>query len=187
MHEQLATQLGLSATYSREDRQSQPGTEDVNNSQIRLSDGTRLFLPGAFATDGGVERATYQMVSADAGLKYQGFELSAAYYARWLDSFKAEGEVPEDDLFDYGVELQTSYMFMPRTLQGYIASSQIFGDYGNPWDTAVGVNWFPMGNRLLRLNGEILYTQDSAVGNSSAPYLVGGDGAALNTNVEMKF
>jgi beta-galactosidase/beta-glucuronidase len=78
-------------------------------------------------------------------------------------------------------------MFMPRTLQGYIASSQIFGDYGNPWDTAVGVNWFPMGNRLLRLNGEILYTQDSAVGNSSAPYLVGGDGAALNTNVEMKF
>jgi hypothetical protein len=187
MHEQLATQLGLSATYSREDRQSQPGVDDVNNSQIRLSDGTRLFLPGAFATDGGIERATYQMLSADAGLKYQGFELSAAYYARWLDSFKAEGEIPEDDLFDYGFELQTSYMFMPRTLQGYIASSQIFGDYGNPWDTAVGVNWFPMGNRLLRLNGEILYTQDSAVGNSSAPYLVGGDGAALNTNVEMKF
>jgi len=187
MHEQLATQLGLSATYSREDRQSQPGVDDVNNSQIRLSDGTRLFLPGAFATDGAIERATYQMLSADAGLKYQGFELSAAYYARWLDSFKAEGEIPEEDLFDYGVELQTSYMFMPRTLQGYIASSQIFGDYGNPWDTAVGVNWFPMGNRLLRLNGEILYTQDSAVGNSSAPYLVGGDGAALNTNVEMKF
>lgn len=187
MHEQLATQLGLSATYSREDRQSQPGVDDVNNSQIRLSDGTRLFLPGAFATDGGIERATYQMLSADAGLKYQGFELSAAYYARWLDSFKAEGEIPEDDLFDYGFELQTSYMFMPRTLQGYIASSQIFGDYGNPWDTAVGVNWFPMGNRLLRLNGEILYTEDSAVGNSSAPYLVGGDGPALNTNVEMKF
>ena len=187
MHEQLATQLGLSATYSREDRQSQPGVDDVNNSQIRLSDGTRLFLPGAFATDGGIERATYQMVSADAALKYQGFELATGYYSRWVDTFKTQGEVPVDDLYDYGFELQTSYMFMPRTLQGYVASSKIFGEYGNPWDTAVGVNWYPMQNRLLRLNGEILYTNDSAVGNSSAPYLVGGDGAALNTNVEMKF
>ncbi len=144
MHEQLATQLGLSATYSREDRQSQPGTEDVNNSQIRLSDGTRLFLPGAFATDGGIERATYQMVSADAALKYQGFELATGYYSRWLDTFKTQGEIPVDDLYDYGFEVQTSYMFMPRTLQGYIASSKIYGEYGNPWDTAVGVNWFPM-------------------------------------------
>lgn len=187
MHEQLATQLGLSATYSREDRQSQPGTEDVNNSQIRLSDGTRLFRPDAFDTGGDIKRATYQMVSADAALKYQGFELATAYYSRWVDTFKTQGEIPVDDLYDYGIELQTSYMFMPRTLQGYIASSKIFGEYGNPWDTAVGVNWFPMHNRFLRVNGEILYTNDSAVGNSSAPYLVGGDGAALNTNIEMKF
>jgi hypothetical protein len=187
MHEHLATQFGLSATYSREDRQSQPGTEDVNNTQIRLSDGTRLFLPGAFATDGAIERATYQMVSADAGLKYQGFDLSGAYYARWLDSFKAQGDIPVDNLFDYGFELQAGYMFMPRLLQGYIASSKIYGEYGNPWDAAVGVNWFPMRTRLVRLNGEILYTQDSAVGNSSAPYIVGGNGPALNTNIEMKF
>ncbi len=187
MHEQLATQLGLSATYSREDRQSQPGTEDVNNSQIRLSDGTRLFLPGAFATDGGIKRATYQMVSADAGLKYQGFELATAGFSRWLDTFKTQGEVPVDDLYDYGFEVQTSYMFMPHTLQGYIASSKIFGEYGNPWDTAVGVNWFPMRTRSLRVNGELLYTNDSAVGNSSAPYLVGGDGTALNTNIELRF
>jgi hypothetical protein len=40
---------------------------------------------------------------------------------------------------------------------------------------------------MVRVNGEVLYTQDSAVGNSSAPYVVGGDGPALNTNVEMKF
>jgi hypothetical protein len=142
MHEQLATQLGLSATYSREDRQSQPGVDDVNNSQIRLSDGTRLFLPGAFATDGGVERATYQMVSADAGLKYQGFELHRVY-SRWLDSFKTQGEVPVDDLYDYG--FSTGYMFMPRTLQGYVAGSK-FWRVQQPWDTAVGVSWFPMQN-----------------------------------------
>jgi hypothetical protein len=187
MHEQLATNFGLSATYSREDRQSQPGTEDVNNTQIRLSDGTRLFLPDAFATGGRIDRATYKMVSADAALKYQGFDLSTALYSRWLDSFKTQGVIPVDNLYDYGFEVQTSYMFLPRSVQGYIASSKIFGEYGDPWDTAVGVNWYPMRNRLVRVNGEILYTQDSAVGNSSAPYLVGGDGPALNTNIEMKF
>jgi hypothetical protein len=187
MHQHLATQFGLSATYSREDRQSQPGTEDVNNSQIRLSDGTRLFVPDAFASGGSVERATYQMVSADAALKYQGFDLSTAFYSRWLDSFKTQGYVPVDNLYDYGFEVQTSYMFLPRSVQGYIASSKIFGEYGNPWDTAVGVNWYPMRNRLVRVNGELLYTHDSAVGNSSAPYVVGGDGPALNTNIEMKF
>jgi hypothetical protein len=186
-HQHLATQFGLSATYSREDRQSQPGTEDVNNSQIRLSDGTRLFVPNAFATGGSIERATYQMVSADAALKYQGLDVSAGYYSRWLDSFKTQGYIPVDDLYDYGFEVQTSYMFLPRSVQGYIASSKIFGEYGDPWDTAVGINWYPMRNRLVRVNGEILYTQDSAVGNSSAPYVVGGDGPALNTNVEMKF
>jgi hypothetical protein len=187
MHEHLATQLGLSATYSRADRQSQPGTEDVNNTQIRLSDGTLLFQPGAFATDGRIDRATYQMVSADAGLKYQGFEFAGAYFSRWVDDFNTQGYVPESKLYDQGFEVQTSYMFMPKLLQGYIAASKIYGEYGNPWDTAVGINWFPMRQRLLRLNAELLYLDDSAVGNASAPYLVGGDGPVLNTNVEMMF
>jgi hypothetical protein len=187
MHERLATQFGLSATYSNEDRQSQPGTEDPENSQIRLSDGTRLFVPDAFATGGRVDTATYQMVSADAALKYQGFSLSWAAYSRWIDSFKVQGDVPVDNLYDYGFELQSSYMFMPRTIEGYIASSKIYGEYGNPWDASVGINWYPMRTRTVRLNGEILYTDDSPVGYASIPYLVGGDGPTLNTNLEIKF
>ena len=157
------------------------------NSQIRLSDGTRLFIPGAFDTDGRVDRATYNMVSADAAMKYQGFSLSTAAYWRWVEDFKIDGDVPVDDLYDYGVELQSSYMFLPRTLQGYIAASKIYGEYGNPWDTSIGVNWFPMHHRLLRINAELLYTSDSPVGYASIPYLLGGDGPVFNTNLEMKF
>jgi len=186
-HQELATNFGVSATYSVEDRQSQPGTDDIMNSQIRLSDGTRLFIPGAFDTDGRVDRATYNMVSADAAMKYQGFSLSTAAYWRWVEDFKIDGDVPVDDLYDYGVELQSSYMFLPRTLQGYIAASKIYGEYGNPWDTSIGVNWFPMHHRLLRINAELLYTSDSPVGYASIPYLLGGDGPVFNTNLEMKF
>ena len=187
MHEDLATLVGLSATYSEEDRQSQPGTEDINNSQIRLSDGTRLFSLNAFDTGGSVENATYEMIALDAGMKYQGFSLEGSYYWRWVDDFKVDGDVPVDDLYDHGFELQTSYMFMERKLQGYLAASKIFGEYGDPWDAAIGLNWFPMNERLVRINTEFLYLNKSAVGYSSIPYQVGGDGPVFTTNVEMKF
>ncbi len=186
-HTELATLFGLAYTFSEEDTQSQPGTEDINNSQIRLSDGTRIFTPNAFDTDGRITEATYQMVAADAGIKYQGFSLMGEYYARWVDELEVEGDIPEDELFDHGFQVQTSYMFKPKTWQGYIAGSKIFGEYGNPWDTAVGVNWYPFQHRLVRVNGEILYTNDSPIGYSSIPYALGGDGVVVHTNLEMKF
>jgi len=187
MHSELATLFGIAGTYSEEDRQSQPGTEDINNSQIRLSDGTRIFQPGAFDTDGRINRATYQMLAMDAGLKYQGFSLMGEYYWRWVDDFDIDGDIPEDDLFDHGFQIQSSYMFRPKSLQGYVAGSMIFGEYGEPWDTAVGINWYPFGHRLVRLNGEVLYMNDSPIGYSSIPYQVGGNGVAVHTNLEMKF
>jgi hypothetical protein len=187
MHTDLATLFGIAGTYSVEDPQSQPGTEDINNSQIRLSDGTRIFQPGAFDTDGRITEATYQMLAMDAGMKYRGFSLMGEYYWRWVDDLKTEGDIPVDDLFDHGFQLQTSYMFVPKTLQGYLAGSKIFGEYGEPWDTAIGVNWYPFKQRLLRVNGELLYMKDSPIGYSSIPYQVGGDGVVFHTNLEMKF
>jgi hypothetical protein len=186
-HGKLATLFGIAGTYSEEDPQSQPGTEDINNSQIRLSDGTRIFFPDAFNTDGRITEATYQMLAADAGMKYRGFSLMGEYYWRWVDDLKTEGDIPVDDLYDHGFQIQTSYMFMPKYLQGYLAGSKIFGEYGDPWDTALGVNWYPFRNRLVRLNGELLYMEDSPVGYSSIPYQVGGDGVVFHTNLEMKF
>ena len=186
-HTELATLFGIAGTYSVEDPQSQPGTEDINNSQIRLSDGTRIFQPQAFNTEGRITEATYQMLAVDAGMKYQGFSLMGEYYWRSVDDLEVEGDIPVDDLFDHGFQLQSSYMFVPKYLQGYVAASKIFGEYGDPWDTAIGVNWYPFRHRLLRVNGELLYMKDSPIGYSSIPYQVGGDGVAFHTNLEMKF
>jgi hypothetical protein len=127
------------------------------------------------------------MLAMDAGLKYQGFSLMGEYYWRWVDDFDIDGDIPEDDLFDHGFQIQSSYMFRPKSLQGYVAGSMIFGEYGEPWDTAVGINWYPFGHRLVRLNGEVLYMNDSPIGYSSIPYQVGGNGVAVHTNLEMKF
>ena len=39
-HEKVATRLGVHYTHSLEDKQSQPGTDGIENSQIRLTDGS---------------------------------------------------------------------------------------------------------------------------------------------------
>ena len=85
-------------THSTEDKQSQPGVEDLNNTQLRLSDGTIIFTSNAFETGGQINRATYYMMSIDAGLKYHGLAIEGEYYFRWLQKFRAVGVVPVNSL-----------------------------------------------------------------------------------------
>jgi hypothetical protein len=187
MHDELATTFGLNVTRSREDAQSQPGTEDIQNTQLRLSDGTVIFNPDAFLTDGRIKRATYLMSSVDAGLKYRGYSLEGEYYFRWIDDLAVIGDIPVNSLFDNGFQVQASAMLIPQTLQPYIAASKIFGEYGDPWDFALGLNWFPLQQRLFRLNTELLYLKDSPVGYSSVPFIVGGNGLVFYSSLELMF
>jgi hypothetical protein len=186
-HESLVTNVGLGLTRSMEDRQSQPGEDTIENSQIRLSDGTRLFEDDAFGTGGRVNRALYRMASLDASLKYRGFDISGGYYARWVDHFETEGFIPVEKLHDWGWQVQVSKMVVPQTLQVYLGYSKIMGEYGDPRDHAIGINWFPFKQRLLRLNTEFLYLKNSPVGYPSVPMLVGGNGTVFMTSLEMVF
>ena len=83
-HEKVATRLAGHYTHSREDKQSQPGTNGIENSQIRLTDGSVIFTPDLFGPGITVEKVDYDMVSVDAGVKYKGLSLEAEYYWRWL-------------------------------------------------------------------------------------------------------
>jgi len=187
-HESLATRVGLHYTHSTEDRQAQPGAEDPENSQIRLSDGTSIFAVDAFGPGIRVNQARYQMVSLDAGMKLNGFALEGEYYWRWVDQFKYDGALPVDSLYDHGFQLQASMMLVPATWQVYLAASKIQGEYGNPYDIGLGVNWFPLkDNRKLRVHGELLYLEDSPVGYSSVPFAIGGNGVVLVTDLELAF
>jgi len=186
-HDELVTNFGLGVTRSTEDRQSQPGEESIENSQIRLSDGTRLFEDGAFGTVGRVNRALYRMASIDASAKMRGWDFSGGYYARWVDDFETEGFVPVDKLHDWGYQVQISKMVLPEKLQVYLGYSKIMGEYGDPRDHVLGINWFPFKQRLLRMNTELMYLKNSPVGYPSVPMLVGGNGTVFMTSLEMVF
>jgi hypothetical protein len=182
-HQNVATLLGVHFTKSREDAQEQPATDAIENSQIRLSDGTVLFSPGAFGTDGRVTEATYKMLALDAGAKYRGWSLDGEYYFRWVDDFDVEGFVPVRKLYDTGFQVQASTMLKPRSLQAYVTGSKIFGQYGDPWDVTVGLTHFPFRTKQVRVNAEGLYMKRSAIGYTAVPYLVGGDGWVWTLNV----
>ena len=182
-HEKVATLLGVHYTYSREDAQEQPGVNAFENSQIRLSDGTLLFSPNAFNTGGMINKATYDMLDLDAGIKWRGWSLEGEYYFRWLDDFQVTGAIPVTSLFDQGFQVYASTMLKPDYWQAYLSGSKIFGEYGDPWDLAAGLTYFPFGRKEVRINGQALYMDRSAVGYTAVPYVVGGTGWVFTVDV----
>lgn len=186
-HERMATLFGVHFTHSREDAQAQPGTEGFENAQLRLSDGTLIFRPDPFGTGGVIREATYDMLAVNAGAKYQGYSFDIEAYFRWLSNFQTVGVIPVTSVSDQGLQVQASAMLLPSELQAYLSGSKIWGDYGNPWDMAVGLTWYPFKRREFRINGQALYLVDSPVGYSSVPFPVGGNGWVFSTDVIVSF
>src|SRR6478609_4305333 len=72
VHQKLATRVGLHYTHSLVEKQSQPGTEGIENSQIRLTDGSNIFTANLFGPGITVNEVDYHMMSLDASVKYKG-------------------------------------------------------------------------------------------------------------------
>ncbi len=186
-HEKLATRLGAHYTHSREDKQSQPGTNDIENSQIRLTDGSVVFTPDLFGPGITVEKVTYDMVSVDAGIKYRGLALEAEYYWRDLSDFAGTNVEGIADIDDHGFQVQSSAMLIPKTVQVYLSGSAIQGRYGDGSEVRAGVNWYVVKERGLRVNVEWIRLDNCPVGYTAVPYPVGGNGDVFHANFEMNF
>jgi hypothetical protein len=86
-------------------------------------------------------------------------------------------------LYDHGFQVLASGMLKPRILQAYVMGSKVFGEYGDPWDAAVGLTYYPFEHKQVRLNTEFLYMDRSAIGYTAVPYTVGGTGWVWTVNV----
>lgn len=175
MHSEVSSRFGISAVQSREDANSQPDdNNEPKNTTIRLSDGLNLFSPGALAAGVQVKRANATIMSVDAAMKYRGFFLDANYYFRWLNGFKTEGgDIPQNEIYDNGYMVQVGHQVKPQKLEIYSAYSYIFGEFNNPWEIALGANYYPKKTRNWRLNMMVNHIEQSPV-NSQFGYYVGG-------------
>jgi hypothetical protein len=186
-HQNVATRLATHYTHSLEEKQGQPGTEAIENSQIRLTDGSIVFTPDLFGPGITVNEVDYHMMSVDAGIKYLGVSLEGEVYWRWLRNFTGinTGFIP--DINDTGYQVQASAMAVPKILQLYAGASQVFGDHGDPWEVRGGQNWYFLKDRGVRLNGELIYVDQSPVGYTAYPMPVGAKGPVFHVNLEINF
>jgi len=192
--DKFSTRLAVHFSRSNENRESQPDSEQFENTQLRLSDGTVIFTPNLFAPGVTITDARYRMTTVDGGFKYRGFSLEGEYFWRWLDNFKFQDAVNQETLqripsrlFDHSFQIQGSAMVIPKSLQAYIGFSKIFGQFGQPRDFRFGTNFFPFKNKVVRWNTEVLYLYKSPVGYTSVPFPVGGRGWVFHTNMELAF
>src|SRR4029453_3423330 len=96
--------------HSHENKQSQPNTNGIENTQIRLTDGSVVFTPDLFGPGIAVQTVDYKMTSLDAGFKYKGVSVEAEYYRRWLTDFAGANTESIADVSDSGYQLQSSAM-----------------------------------------------------------------------------
>ena len=186
-HQKLASRLGAHFSRSHETRQSQPNTETIENTQIRLGDGTIVFTPNIFGPGIAVNELDWKMTCVDVGLKYHGLSFDGEYYWRWLNNFSGPGTAGLRTIRNHGFQLQASAMAIPKTLQAYTGGSMVLGNLGDSYDTRVGINWFPFKNKVVRWNAEGLLLYRSPVGYTSVPYNVGSTGFVFHTSLELAF
>jgi DUF3011 family protein len=186
-HQKVATRLAGHYTHSLEDRQMQPGTNAIENTQIRLTDGSIVFTPDLFGPGITVNEVDYQMMSVDAGIKYHGLSLEAEYYRRWLTDFTGINTTSIAPITDNGYQVQSSAMAIQKKLQLYLSTSQILGRYGNASELRAGGNWYFARERGLRVNAEWIHLIHCPVGYTAVPYPVGGNGNVFHVNVELNF
>jgi len=172
-HAKLATRFGVSATKSREDRFSQPSLDAPDNTQIRISDSTLFFEKGAFGPDVTVNRADYNLYAFDAALKYHGMFFMAEYYHRRVDNFSADGNPNTGNMVDTGLGLQGSFFINPKKWETYLAASQLWGEYNDSHEIAIGNNYYPYDSRNFRINAVVIFVDQSAA-ESAFGYYVGG-------------
>lgn len=188
-HEKAATRLGGKFTYSEESRQGQPRTDDFDNVQTRLSDGSTVFKPYLFGPGILIDNLTYKMTCANAGVKYKGFALEGEYYWNWISNFTGTGidSLGFNLITNNGFQLMLSGMVIKDRLQTYTTFSQVFGDYNNPYEARIGINFFPWKMQAVRWNFEYIQIYKSPTGGLSLPYPVGGTGGIFNTDLMINF
>jgi hypothetical protein len=168
--------IGTAFTQSREDRFSNLDQSSPENTSLYNSDGVLTFSTGAFAPGVTVDKATYKMLAADAGIKWNGLAVNGQYFLRWLGNFAADGPLPLKSTFDRGGELSAGYFVKPKTLMPYIRGSWVRGQFGNSYEYGGGVKWYFLPTERLWLSAEVFRINKAPYTGAFTPYTAGMTG-----------
>jgi len=189
-HDKLATRFGFSSTHSPEQRFPDANGKPKNTT-LRLADSLNVFDTGSLAPGVTVSEAHLNEVAIDAGMKYKGVFLQAEYFTRRLYDFTADGPLPVKDIVDTGFYIQAAFYPLPKKLELYAATSQIYGDkdagFNDSWEYLAGLNFYPFDTRNHRLNLQVMDVHNSPVSSSFGYYVGGQNGYTISTAFSIFF
>jgi hypothetical protein len=191
MHDKVATRFGMGYAMSPENRQTTSPTAPPNNTTLRLADSLNVFDIDSLSPGVSVQSVDYRVVSADAAVKYRGFFLQAELYNRWLNNFLADGPLPVGQIHDWGFYVQAAFYPIPKKLELYAVTSQIFGDkdagFDNSNEYLVGANYYPWDSRNYRINAQVIDVNRSPVSSTFGYYVGGQKGTTVSLAVSVFF
>jgi hypothetical protein len=184
-HQAVATRFGVSACHVREGRYA-PNDQPPRHGQLRLSDGVNPFETGALADGVTVEELDYDNFAIDAGFKYRGFSFQAEYGYRQLSDFSATGPLPDDKIIDQGFFAEAMHMVVPNKLGLYGVAGIVRDEFDrDPWEAGGGLNFYPYGSRVWRLNLHLLHVEDCPTGSNFGYYTAGQTGTILSVGTDI--
>lgn len=186
-HDQPVVRVGGSYTFALGDG-SQADSDAVENSAIRLSDGTLITQPGAFAPGVTLQSYSLSLAAIDLAFKYRGMSLSTEWYLRDLFDLEGNGPLPVDSTHATGGFVQGGYFIVPQTLEPYLRASYVTGRYGSGSETASGFNWFPIpGKSNLRFTFDTAWVESSPVSQNRTGFFAGQTGLLIRTQILISF
>ena len=186
-HEDAAVRLGACYTFALGSG-SQAASDAVENSPVRLSDGTIITTPGALAPGVTLRSYDISLAAIDWAWKYRGLGLSSELYFQNLSGFQGTGPLPLTSTSAFGGFVKGGYFLVPRETELYARSSYVTGGYGSGYELGGGFNHFFLpGKDNLFFTFDTAWLQSSPAGQNRTGFVAGQTGLLIRAQIVAVF
>jgi hypothetical protein len=186
-HEEAALRLGGSYTLAL-GRGSQSDSDAVENSPIRLSDGTIITTPGALAPDVTLQTYDVSLAAIDLSYKYRGLGLSTELFFQNLLGLEGNGPLPIRSTSAFGAFVKGGYFIIPQRTELFARASFVTGAYGSGSEVGGGLNYF-----FLKGRDNLFFTFDAAglesspAGQARTGFVAGQTGLLIRSQITIVY
>jgi len=186
-HEEAAARLGACFTFALGSG-NQADSDAVENSPVRLSDGTIITTPGALAPGVTLQSYDISLVAIDWAWKHRGFALSSELYFQELLGLQATGPLPIAATSAFGGFLKGGTFVVPRETELYARASYVTGAYGSGYELGCGLNHFFLpGKDNLFFTFDAAWLENSPAGQNRTGFVAGQTGLLVRTQIVAVF
>jgi len=186
-HQEAAIRLGGCYTYAL-GRGNQAASDAVENSPLRLSDGTIITTPNALAP--GVTLTSYDvsLAAIDLAWKYRGVGLSSEIYFQDLLGLQGTGPLPITSTSAFGGFIKGGFFIVPQETEVYARTSYVTGAYGSGYELGGGFNrFFLPGKDNLFFTCDAAWLENSPAGQNRTGFVAGQTGLLVRAQIVAAF